>query len=280
MSNHDLFHKFFDDAAIFPPGLAPLGEAVDEHLRRGKDEEIAEFIGPLALPVGKILEASELAGANSISYSAILDVQQVHDLEEVIENLDSSSPAARIASVEVKVPHDAVNTVEELARGPEILNQVDTFVELPYAEISEESLSMLASNGFYLKFRTGGIRQDLFPSSEELIRVIFLAVEQGLRFKLTAGLHRAMRYTSAETGFDHFGFANVGAAVAAIREGASIDESQRLLDSDERDEVAKAISQSGSWRENFVSFGTCSVREPAETLVEMNLLDPDLLKRF
>jgi len=44
------------------------------------------------------------------------------------------------------------------------------------------------------KFRTGGLAAELFPSPSDLAAVIVACHERGVPFKLTAGLHRAVRH--------------------------------------------------------------------------------------
>src|SRR4051794_1560029 len=53
-----LFDRLVDDAAVFPPGLAPLDVAVREHLDR-REGRYAAHIGPLLVPA---TAAAELAG--------------------------------------------------------------------------------------------------------------------------------------------------------------------------------------------------------------------------
>ena len=67
------------------------------------------------------------------------------------------------------------------------------------------------------KFRTGGLAAELFPTPVELAAVICACRDRELPFKLTAGLHHAMRHTDPETGFTHHGFLNVLAATCAGR---------------------------------------------------------------
>ena len=67
------------------------------------------------------------------------------------------------------------------------------------------------------KFRTGGLAAELFPTPVELAAVICACRDRELPFKLTAGLHHALRHTDPETGFTHHGFLNV--LVAAARRG-------------------------------------------------------------
>lgn len=275
MSSQTLFAKFFDDAAIFPPGLAPLPRAVSEHIRRSQDTDTDTFIGPLILPLGKIEEAVALADGSPINFSAVFAIEDLPQLAQVQSELPDS---AQIVAVEVKANENALEAIHTLSRAD--LNDLEVYVELPAAEVSTESIAALKEHGFALKFRTGGVTPELFPSSAELVRVLGLTVNNGLKFKLTAGLHRAIRYTDKNTGFNHFGFLNIAAAVATLRAGEGTDAAQMILDSNDQEAVKSKVTSDGKWRESFSSFGTCSVAEPAETLVELDLFNGDLLKKF
>src|SRR5204862_5582864 len=73
------------------------------------------------------------------------------------------------------------------------------------------------------KFRTGGLAAELFPTPVELAAVICACRDRGLPFKLTAGLHHALRHTDPETGFIHHGFLNVLVAAAqAVHQAAEV----------------------------------------------------------
>lgn len=80
----EIFHKFFDDAAVFPPGLAPLDRAVQEHIQRSHDAVADRFVGPLVLPFSSIAEAAELAGSEPIDMSAVGVVNQLQELRQLL----------------------------------------------------------------------------------------------------------------------------------------------------------------------------------------------------
>ena len=111
-------------------------------------------------------------------------------------------------------------------------------------------------NASYAVLRTGGATGDSFPSSGELAACIAAALDRELPFKCTAGLHNALRHRDDESGFEHHGFLNV---LLATR--ASIDETG-----------SGGLVSARRW---FTSFGSCSVLEPLQDLVELDLL-PDL----
>jgi hypothetical protein len=106
------------------------------------------------------------------------------------------------------------------------------------------------------------------------------ALDRELRFKCTAGLHRALRHEDRETGFSHHGFLNVLAATRAGLDGASTDEIAAVLDEHEAAEVLGLLRKAGpdglvSARRWFTSIGSCSVLEPLEDLIDLDLLPDD-----
>jgi hypothetical protein len=98
-----------------------------------------------------------------------------------------------------------------------------------------------------------------------------------LRFKLTAGLHHAVRHTDPTTGFEHHGFLNVVLAVhAALTE--SDDDLAAMLAERDASVVAAAVadldeSARGLVRSRFLSLGTCSITDPVDDLRGLGLLE-------
>ena len=114
------------------------------------------------------------------------------------------------------------------------------------------------------------------PDEAELARLLHAAVAAGVPFKCTAGLHHAVRHTSAE-GFQQHGFLNVLLATHTLLSGAGPEEAADVLA--ERDGPALAArigalthEEAVSVRRAFRSFGTCSVTEPLEDLVVLGAL--------
>jgi hypothetical protein len=163
--------------------------------------------------------------------------------------------------------------VDDLA---EELGEAEVYVEPPRLHGGPtagwlDALDELAAREVRLKFRTGGVTADAFPNAAELAACITAALDRELAFKCTAGLHRALRHTDAETGFDHHGFLNVLAATRAELDGGdagavlSEREPERLLGGLDHD----ALARTRRW---FTSFGSCSVLEPHDDLVELGLM--------
>lgn len=278
--NESMFHGFLDDAAVFPPGLAPLEVAVREHLRRAENQTTDAFIGPLILSLDKIEEAARLAGEYPLELSIVSSAADLTQLSTMLNHLRENHPRVTVAALEVKTGEAPTEDIVRIADFRENDHSAEVFVELSYPAVTAENLRALAQAGLSLKFRTGGIRRELFPTPDQVIEVIEKASDHGLRFKLTAGLHRAMRYVDPETGFPHFGFLNIAAATAALNEKASAEQALTLLNSDDPEPVIRVLGAGDHWREQFASFGTCSVAEPADTLAELGLLNRATAEQF
>ncbi|MGP6174036.1 hypothetical protein [Corynebacterium sp. A21] len=274
------YHGFFDDAAVFPPGLAPLDTAVAEHIRTFRHQVTSDFIGPLILPLAKVLEAVQLAKGETLGISVVLPTEQLLEATELISELSGVSPNTSVSAIEVKVGENPALGIEQAAAFKSRHQNIEVYVELTADAVNHDSLATLKTNGLSLKFRTGGIDAHFFPSAEQVIKVLTAAVETGLPFKLTAGLHRALRYTDSHTGFDHFGFLNIAAATAALQSGAPRERALSLLNSNDAEVVTAALAASDDWRDSFLSFGTCSLSEPTETLGEIGQLSLQTVQTF
>jgi hypothetical protein len=124
------------------------------------------------------------------------------------------------------------------------------------------------------KFRTGGLAAELFPTPVELAAVICACRDRQLPFKLTAGLHHALRNTDPETGFVHHGFLNVLVAVAAAVDGGEVSEvAEVLAGTDPVPLIEAARARRDRPRPLWVGFGSCSVVEPLTDLVRLGVID-------
>ncbi|MEJ7705813.1 MAG: hypothetical protein WKF82_00220 [Nocardioidaceae bacterium] len=130
------------------------------------------------------------------------------------------------------------------------------------------------------KYRTGGTTADAFPSEAQVADVICAAIRSGVPVKFTAGLHRAIRHTSSDTGFEHHGYLNVMAGVRVGQLGGNADQVMVMLRERQASEVVGVVSD---WsradidavRSTFVSFGCCGVREPLGDAVALGLLSEE-----
>jgi hypothetical protein len=263
-----------DDAAIFPPGNLPLPEAVPAH-REHRASAYADLVGPFVISdirIPDLLEELDDAteplavtvvvtgGAGAIepavrwaTKSGLLDVRSV---ETPLRDEDDLARNAR----------RVVTAVDQVR---EDLGEIPVYVEPPrvFGEPTHgwlAALDEIADAELRVKFRTGGLEVDTFPTPSELAASIDAALDRELAFKCTAGLHHAVRQ-----GHQH-GFLNILEATAAAIEGASRDEVVAALETADIKIQTDGFESARRW---FTSFGCCSVIEPLEDLVELGLVD-------
>ena len=285
-----LLEGVIDYAGLFPPAKLSLPEAVEEYveLRNGAHSWLVSRFAVAATDLaglGAELEKHELdevfplavigsSAPEQHGWKASLD----HDLEALRLFAARFGDRAFVEAFEVRIPNNAM--VEEAIREVGKLQVEDLIVELPWGPGLEDAIAALAgSETVFAKARTGGMDRAAFPTSAQLALFIQHCVQLDLPFKLTAGLHHPMPNVDTVTGARAHGFVNVLSAVAlTYQEDFSVAEITEVLE--EERPRAFAFSDEGlSWngidvpletleevRELFVSFGSCSVEEPAAGL--------------
>jgi hypothetical protein len=185
----------------------------------------------------------------------------------------------RLSLVGIEAAHrrlgdDAAVVGENLRRLPGTVG----FLEVPRSDFGD-SLDLVAKGGWQAaKYRTGGTSADAFPSARELAAFLVTCAERDLPFKLTAGLHQAVRHTDAANGFEHHGVLNVLVATAAAKAGERADAVSEVL---EERAVASLFAAVMAWPDHdvtgvralFRSFGCCGVTDPINDLIAVGLLD-------
>ena len=270
MNNVQQFHRFFDDSAVYYPCFVSLDRAIGEHFDR-QNKPMSRFIGTLILPLAKLEEAAQYAGDEVLRVSAVISTDELADLRRDFYEL----PNIDIASVEIKLVGAALTNTAWLGDVEKLIQQHrNTFVwvEIPTALVAADIVRKLRHMGAGLKYRTGGDREELFPTPQDLITVLRTAIDAALPFKLTAGLHRALRYRDEKTGRLHFGFLNIAAAVATLRAGKGEAEALSVLEGDDAAPLIHALQSGENWRDSFRSFSTCNVVEPLNTLIDLDVL--------
>ena len=267
----DAWVRLVDDAAIFPPGDAPLHEATAAYGARTA-EEGAELVGtfvlkdtdlPLVRGFGGPLSVVVTGGAGQLAGPVGLCAKLGLDLAGL--------------EIALRDPDDlAGNAQRVVAALRDLDTEVPVYVELPHVPHSSSWLAAadeVAAAELRLKFRTGGLDSAAFPAAHALARWIDAALDRETPFKCTAGLHNAVRHTGAD-GFEHHGFLNVLVATRMLFDGASVDQAVTVLEQREPDalvEAAQRLDLAGA-RRWFTSFGSCSVAEPLADLRDLGLL--------
>ncbi|HEY2792015.1 MAG TPA: hypothetical protein VGJ28_06665, partial [Micromonosporaceae bacterium] len=160
-----LLYGFVDDAAVFPPGSAPLPEAVAAH-RDIRTAWFAEMVGPLLVPassvaaVGPLLEPHEQVEIGIIGDTGIAGIPAA--IAAADRRLD-------IRQIEVAVAKRGDDPQPGLAQLISLTEDRTTYAEIPLtfgllgaldtvAEARRDGLDIAA------KFRTGGLAAELFPT--------------------------------------------------------------------------------------------------------------------
>ncbi len=277
---------FVDDAAIFPPGNAPLTDAVAAYLTR-LEEPWVDLVGPLVVGDRVLPELSGLlarttaslplsvvcsGGAGSLEPAALwaeqTDGVALHGLELALRDLDDLPGSAQ----RVTRAADAV-----AAAGIE----VPVYVEVPALAPDGRAdpgwlgaLDELAAADLRLKFRTGGPEAHLTPDPAALAAQIEASLDRELAFKCTAGLHHAVRHIDPGTDRAEHGFLNVLLATRASLDG---EDSAAVLAQSDADALLARLDDLGHdallrTRRWFTSFGCCGVEDPYGDLVDLGLL--------
>lgn len=280
-----LFAGLLDDAAMFPPGLAPLSRALDDH-RAMRSGPVDRFVGPL------------LVGAAAVGDLADLLTEQSDGPPPITIIGRSGDAAATARAFEQAHAADIPVTGVELALGggapSPLLVQVGMLLDAGVGvalEVSRQPTDDLAAlatalegadervrAGIRAKYRTGGTTADAVPTSADLAAFIVGCQRHDLAFKLTAGLHHLV----AASG--HHGVANVMAAVTAAEQhddpDPAIAAARGWLDATDPDLV---LAEVRGWdagtvarmRARFTSMGCCGVLDPLREAVAAGLLTED-----
>ncbi|MEV4481167.1 hypothetical protein [Micromonospora coxensis] len=278
MSTHvpHLFAGLVDDAAVFPPGSASLPDAVAAH-RGHRAAWYADLVGPLLVPASAV-DDDALDGMAGGVVGLIGDTG-IDGLPAALSLLAEDRITAR--QVEVAVARRGEDPQPGLAALLKLAESwgLDVYAEIPLTfgllgALDTVAAARAAGLPVAAKFRTGGLAAELFPTPVELAAVICACRDRELPFKLTAGLHHAVRHLDPETGFTHHGFGNVLAATLAAAEGAEVDEVAALLAAtDPLPLVERVRSRRDDPRPLWVGFGSCSVRDPLTDLIRLGLVN-------
>ncbi|GAA4733610.1 hypothetical protein [Phytohabitans rumicis] len=273
-----LFAGLVDDAAVFPPGSAPLPEAVAGH-REHRAAWYADLIGPLIVPASALPDLGRLLKPDERLVAGLIGDGGVDALPAAVEGAD---PRLAVRQIEVAVakrgedPQPGLRRLLTLLAGWPFLQG---YAEVPLTWGLLAALDTLAearAGGLAVaaKFRTGGLAAELFPTPVELAAVICACRDRGLPFKLTAGLHHALRHTDPETGFVHHGFLNILVGTAIAADGAEVaDVAELLAATDPVPLLDPARTRRDQERPLWNGFGSCSVLEPLTDLIRLGLIN-------
>lgn len=270
----DTFATLLDDAAIFPPGNAPMSEALQGYVHsRGSTD--ARCIGAFLCSAARLAELVEALPEEVAQLDLSLALAGVDELWPALADVAAHE---RLVLRAVEVPAGeagARGAVEALEAA--LPSGVVGYVELPLGPELDAAAQTVAEAGRRVKLRTGGTTASAFPTEPALAAGLSTCVQVGAAFKLTAGLHDAVRHRDTTTGFEHHGFLNVLVAVSAALAGAGVDDLERVLADRDGAALAEQVrsltpDQVQAVRSHFVAFGTCSTSDPLSDLHRLGLL--------
>ena len=260
-----LFAALVDDAGLFPPEELPMAAALARH-REDATAGSPVLTGRFLCTAARLPELLDhLAQDDHLVLGLIVPLDQA-SLDQSMAAIDGE-PRIELAVVE--------GPAKDLDALPTIPDGVPCHVETPRGDLA--AVERVGAVGYGVKVRCGGVRAELFPSADELGAFIAICVRAGVPFKATAGLHHALPYRDAQTGFTHHGFLNLLLATCRAVDGASEAKVVDVIASTDRDTlVAEAQSVDEDLarhaRRLFVAYGSCSTREPIDDLTELGLL--------
>jgi hypothetical protein len=255
------FGGLLDDAAVFPPGNAPLPAALAAH-QAYHGAWYAGLVGPFVFPAARLGELGsrvDLPRGLSVTGPASADT------------LKSALAGPGVAAVELAPSETPVSSVVAMLDA-DLPANVIAYIEIPRGPHVGQALDAIAGTRYRAKFRTGGTVPQAHPGERELAGTILAAVSRGVSFKCTAGLHHALRHTDGD--LEQHGFLNVLLATDAALDGAGPGDLAALLSlrsppDDPADLTVKRVAHA---RTLFLSFGTCSITDPVADLEALNLL--------
>jgi hypothetical protein len=278
VSTAALFAELIDHAALFPPENAPMPVAVDEH-RRHRAAWYAPLIGPFLCPSSRLDElAAEVTAPIAVRVVVDTGAGGIGPAVDAI----AADERLLLRGIEIALPPDtppaaarrAVSALDAAVGGPD--GDEPAYLEPARGPGWRAALEVIAESGYRAKLRTGGVTPEAFPSEAEIAEFVLACLDLGIPFKCTAGLHHAVRHTSID-GAEQHGFLNLLAAVATCLDGGDVQATVAVLE--DRDAAALAARVRGlddrtatALRRWFTSFGSCSVREPLDDLIALDLV--------
>lgn len=288
-ASRTLFAAWIDDAAVFPPGNAPVPQAWSEHLalRAG---EYADLLGPLLIgtsAAGELVDAAAAAPPpEHLTPVAVVPVARagtpVEDLLAAVEAL-RASPALQVPGAEIAhdgsdawrrlLDHDLRVAVEVPREGAQMVAALDDLAGAA-ADLDTAAEDATPPARVVAKLRTQATADQPAPTARQLAEFLTAAKERGLPVKLTGGLHRAVAHPGEA---EPHGALTLLVAAHYLVDGAGLQSLASTLELADGAALASLASGLGeddtrAVREAFVSFGCCGVLDPIHDLVGLGLL--------
>ncbi len=277
-----------DDAALFPPGEAPMPQAVAAH-RDWRAGSAAWLVGPFVVAVAALPELSRTLDDRGDDREFAVSLVVRGGVTEALAGIAAlaADPRLRLAALEISVAGEDSPLAAARAVAAELPQRLPhgcpLAVETGWSVPPEACVTVLSGSSVRWKLRTGGVTAAAFPDAAQVAAALVAADSAGLPVKCTAGLHQAVRHDDAATGFTYHGFLNILLAAAAAPSG--VPSTVAALAATSVPEVVAAVRALGvdgvtRARTLLTSFGTCSVAEPMDELVALGLLVDPRVSRY
>jgi hypothetical protein len=288
-----LLSELIDYAGLFPPAGEDMETAVENYAEysRGPDRAaLGKFIVPFAR-----LEEFEDAAADLLPRTrssrpwpiSVLVADDVRHAAETMGKFNARHSAqSRRGLAAIEVVELKASTIEEIANQQRDLPRTFTsYFEIPLSGGVASLVRAIHEVSSRAKARTGGITAEAFPSPQSVIDFMVACRDESVAFKATAGLHHPIRgeyrltYERGSANGMMYGFLNVFVAAALLAAGESDDVASAALEETNRtafefsedylqwrDKRITAAELANVRRNNAISFGSCSFREPIDEL--------------
>ena len=282
------FGGIVDYAGLFPPASCTMARAVASYdSYRGSNERW--MLGRFVVAASRLDELGTVVQAGG--YGTPADPWRIAavlgaNIPDEVAYLDGfrdrwSGEGLVVDAIEFKVTSAGqVLAIDEL-----LPRDVTRFLEVPPTGPYEQVIAAIATIGAHAKIRTGGTLPDFFPKARDVVDFLAATIDHDVAFKATAGLHHPYRGSYPLT-YDHnaerhtmFGFVNLLIAAAELARTRNTDRALEILEDDERGSFQRqgdaivwrgmrfdAADLAATREHQFLSFGSCSFREPVDEL--------------
>lgn len=287
-----LLSGVIDYAGLFPPAGLSMASAVEAY-RDALDGPSAWMLGRFVTPAARLRELRQALDALPASahgspwrVSTIVRHGSQDDLDALAAFNTAPTSGQRAAVDALESKPASLDGIDWLAPRTRAIG--DVYVEIAPGPDAPAWLGRVAALELRAKVRTGGLTAEAFPSPAALASFLAAAVQQGVPFKATAGLHHAVRgayrltYEPGSAIAPMYGCLNVLLATSALEAGEPVAVAEAILQQSDAASLA-FTADAVRWADrafpaerlratrarHFVSFGSCSFREPVEELTAL-----------
>jgi hypothetical protein len=286
-SLHILLKSLIDYAGLFPPSGLDMASAVSNYARYRASRH-SWALGRFIVPAARLGEFEKhfVPDRTPWHLSALVGNNPEEDLAQVAEFNTRHHHTAVVDTLEAKAASSTeITNLRQLAPEGFIV-----YFEIPVEGDPRPLIESVEAARARAKIRTGGLTQEMFPNTSQILTFLTACISTNVAFKATAGLHHPLRCTRALTyekdspvGTMH-GFLNVFLASAFLLDGLPSAELEALLSDGEASHFEFGDT-SIAWQGHRVtqarllesralaaSFGSCSFEEPIEDLHSLSLV--------